>query len=201
MGKYSGAHMARYEVQLMKAHIEGKAGINQHMVLPTDPTSRLGFRGKKAKKADLKLIAAKLSDSAKRNPELLKAALNVAAKIEGFKAQEKAKQQAHKTEHKPRTTTMTPEQIEEARKLLRQLEAQEAVKAPQPKPATQVKQAEVKAVKAKEPTTIHEREPTKFNEYELRQKLLNEQKAKMAASLKVNQFGRDVFLTLKNAPG
>jgi FtsZ-interacting cell division protein ZipA len=190
MGQYSGAHMDHYVRLLVKSQNEGTVGINQHMKLPTEPTSRLGFRGKKAKKSDLKLIAAKMVESAKKDPRLLPAALNAMNQAGS------AKQEHTHSTHKERTSKAQTMSVEEARKLLAQIEAVQ----PQPKAEepSQPKQVEkVRRVEAAKP----EPKMDEYQEYQLRQKLLKEQKAKMAATLKVEQYGRNVFLHIKNSVG
>jgi len=167
MGRWIGQGMKQYERLLVESQVNGTADINQHMRRPTESTSRLGFRGKKVKKADLKLIAEKLAKVAQRNPNFVKAANNMASITEGLKAQERMKQKPGKQN-----------QIEEARKLLKQLEAKQA-----------------RAVQNKSTTQTNS-----LDEYSLRQKLLAEQKAKLAGKLEIKQYG-NVFLKPRNSPG
>jgi hypothetical protein len=168
-----------YNELLADSRVEGKVGINQYMFRPTEPTSRLGYRGKKVKKSDAKIIAAKLIEAAKRDPSLIPAALNAVRKVEGFKAQERAKQHSKKNVGKT-----TQQQIEEARKMVKRLE-----------------EAQLKSNQSAPAAKVNAPQETRFDEYELRQKLLKEAKDKMAADLKVSQFGKDVFIKCRNNPG
>jgi predicted nuclease with TOPRIM domain len=192
----NGPHMAHYEKLLTDARVKGEAGVHLHLKLPQPPTSRLGFRGKKVKKSDAKLIAAKLIEAAKRDPSLIPAALNVARRVEGFKSQERAKQHTKKD-----TGKTTQQQIEEARQLVKKLEA-EQLKVHQAH--LEVKVVKVEASKTKMTEVLKPLPPrveTKFSEFELRQKLLDEHKAKLAADLKVRQFGNRINIKCRNSPG
>jgi hypothetical protein len=190
MGQSSNGERGAYDQLLMDARIKGEVGVYKHMKRPTEPTSRLGFRGKKVKKSDLKLIAVKMAEAAKHNPSLKLAADNIASRVESIKAQERAKQKK------------TPERVisvEEARELLRQIEAQ------QPKPQPKAEQPTKPQTKAEQPKAVQQKpveaakpQPPPLNEFELRKRLLAEQKAKLANSLKVEQFGRNVYLKCKN---
>lgn len=77
MSRWEGKGMNRYESILQTARENGQVGVNKHMRQPTEPTSRLGFRGKRARKKDLKEIMPRLVKTAKRRPELLGAAVNI----------------------------------------------------------------------------------------------------------------------------
>jgi DNA invertase Pin-like site-specific DNA recombinase len=71
---------ARYAQSLAQARQEGQAiGVSPHMLTPTAPLSRLGFKGKKPSKKALEEAAAKLLKAACTNPSLKAAAMNAVA--------------------------------------------------------------------------------------------------------------------------
>ena len=74
----SGQGQFRYRECLKTANNNNQVGPHHHMRLPTPPTSRLGFAGKKVSKKDRAAIADRLLEQSLNNPTLRAAALNMA---------------------------------------------------------------------------------------------------------------------------
>jgi hypothetical protein len=67
-----------YNVCLNKANENNEIGVYKHTHTVTSPTSRLGYAGKRPSKKDMAVIAQRLLDNALNNPDLIKAAINMA---------------------------------------------------------------------------------------------------------------------------
>jgi hypothetical protein len=180
MSQWSGQGMGTYEKRLKTARDQGIVGVHHHMHRPTEPTSLMGYKGKRPNNKTLELTAEKLQLAAKTNPGLQAAADNAARLLSIAKAGDKAKETAKKATQAPKAT-VSKNEAAELQVMIDQLKAAQAT--PTPKANAEVPKPQPP------PLPKAQAEARTFDPDVLRKKAKAEHLKRIADSLQVPQYG------------